>query len=89
VQNLQVTCGKFSLPSDNPRCDHSNHHGLHVALSDCCNMAGCCVKCGSLKDGNKREEFMEEISEEYEEIREEHYDSLKVKKITDIHESSI
>ena len=49
---------------------------LHVVLL---NVAGCGVKCGSLKDNNKREEFMEEISEEYEEIREEHYDSLKVK----------
>jgi len=39
----------------------------------------CCVKCGSLKDVNKKEEFMEETCEEYEEIRQEHYDSLKVK----------
>jgi len=40
---------------------------------------GCGVKCGSLKDKKKREEFVEETAEEYEEIREEHYDSLKVK----------
>lgn len=39
----------------------------------------CCVKCGSLKDANKKEDFLEELSEEYEEIREEHYDSLKVR----------
>lgn len=39
------------------------------------------VKCGSLKDKSKREDFMEEISEEYEEIRDEHYDSLKVKSL--------
>ena len=36
------------------------------------------MKCGSMKDANKRQEFLEEISEEYEEIRDEHYDSLKV-----------
>jgi hypothetical protein len=35
-------------------------------------------KCGSLKDPTKKEDFVEEIAEEYEEIREEHYDSLKV-----------
>jgi len=37
-----------------------------------------CVKCGSLKDASKKEDFLEELSEEYEEIREEYYDSLKV-----------
>lgn len=36
------------------------------------------MKCGSLKDASKKEDFLEELSEEYEEIREEHYDSLKV-----------
>jgi len=41
------------------------------------------VKCGSLKDRNKKEEFLEELSEEYEEIREEHYDSLKVNSLFD------
>ena len=35
-------------------------------------------QCGSLIDGERREAFMEDINEEYEEVREEHYDSLKV-----------
>ena len=39
------------------------------------------MKCGSLKDDKKKEDFLEEVSEEYEEIREEHYDSLKVKSL--------
>ena len=38
----------------------------------------CFVQCGSLLDKEKFDDFMEEINEEYEEIREEHYDSLKV-----------
>jgi len=41
-------------------------------------IVGCCLKCGSLKDVSKKEDFLEDLSEEYEEIREEHYDSLKV-----------
>lgn len=37
------------------------------------------LQCSSLLDEACREEFVEEVSEEYEEIREEHYDSLKVR----------
>jgi len=42
-------------------------------------LLACRVKCGSLKDENKKEEFVEELCEEYEDIRQEHYDSLKVR----------
>ena len=35
-------------------------------------------KVSSLLDETVRDEFVEEIIEEYEEIREDHYDSLKV-----------
>lgn len=35
-------------------------------------------QAGALLDGKLKEEFMDEISEEYDEVREEHYDSLKV-----------
>ena len=35
-------------------------------------------KCGSLLDESKKELFEEELLEEYDEIREEHYESLKV-----------
>jgi len=50
-----------------------------IMVTDRINTEGCHVKCGSLKDASKKEDFLEELSEEYEEIREEHYDSLKVK----------
>lgn len=36
------------------------------------------LKCSQLLDENLKEEFFEDVSEEYEEIRQEHYDSLKV-----------
>ena len=36
------------------------------------------VVAGNLLHEDAKEEFVEEIAEEYEEIREEHYDSLKV-----------
>lgn len=39
-------------------------------------------KISALLDGNLRDEFVEEIVEEYEEIREDHYDSIKVNNIT-------
>ena len=35
-------------------------------------------QCGALLDESQKLDFTEEIQEEYEEIREEHYDSLKV-----------
>ncbi|CAH1792878.1 unnamed protein product [Owenia fusiformis] len=38
------------------------------------------VVCSSLKDDNLREEFIEDVAEEYDYIREEHYDSLKDRK---------
>ena len=50
-----------------------------IMAADGIKIGACYVKCGSLKDASKKEDFLEELSEEYEEIREEHYDSLKVK----------
>ena len=40
----------------------------------------CCCKfqCSSLLNDVDREDFVEEIAEEYDEIRTDHYDSLKV-----------
>lgn len=35
-------------------------------------------QCGSLLDPKKKINFVEEVAEEYQEIREDHYDSLKV-----------
>ena len=35
-------------------------------------------QCGALLDDSQKLEFAEEIQEEYEDIREDHYDSLKV-----------
>ena len=35
-------------------------------------------KISALLDGNLRDDFVEEIAEEYEDIREDHYDSIKV-----------
>ncbi|ESO13245.1 hypothetical protein HELRODRAFT_63136, partial [Helobdella robusta] len=35
------------------------------------------VVCGALKDATKREEFIEEVAEEYEDLRNDHYESLK------------
>ena len=37
------------------------------------------LQCSALIDGTSKEDFVEEIKEEYEEIRDEHYDSLKVR----------
>lgn len=36
-------------------------------------------QCSQLLDDTVREEYFEELKEEYEEIRQEHYDSLKVR----------
>ena len=36
------------------------------------------VQCSTLFDMVKKEDYLEEITEEYEEIRTDHYDSLKV-----------
>ena len=36
------------------------------------------LQCSALIDETSKEDFVEEIKEEYEEIRDEHYDSLKV-----------
>ena len=35
-------------------------------------------QAGALLDDKLKDEFIDEISEEYDEVREEHYDSLKV-----------
>ena len=37
-------------------------------------------KCSALIDGTSKEDFVDEVREEYEEIRDEHYDSLKVRR---------
>ncbi len=42
------------------------------------------VVAGALLDENQKEEFTEEVAEEYEEIRDEHYDSLKVHTLSNI-----
>jgi len=39
------------------------------------------VQCSALIDEASKEDFVEEIKEEYEEVRDEHYDSLKVRNI--------
>lgn len=39
------------------------------------------VQCSALIDETSKEDFVEEIKEEYEEVRDEHYDSLKVRNI--------
>lgn len=36
------------------------------------------LKCSQLLDENLKEEFFEEVTEEYDEIRQDHFDSLKV-----------
>ena len=36
------------------------------------------LQCSQLLDQNMREEYFEEVTEEYEEVRQDHYDSLKV-----------
>lgn len=38
----------------------------------------CCFQCSQLLDDSIKDDFFEEILEEYEEIRQEHYESLKV-----------
>lgn len=38
----------------------------------------CSFQCSQLLDNNVKDDFFEEILEEYEEIRQEHYESLKV-----------
>ena len=37
-------------------------------------------QCSQLLEDAVREEFFEELTEEYEELRQEHYDSLKVRR---------
>ena len=36
------------------------------------------LQCSSLIDQNQYDDFVDELKEEYEEVREDHYDSLKV-----------
>lgn len=38
----------------------------------------CLFQCSQLLDENIRDDFIEEIQEEYEDLRQDHYDSLKV-----------
>lgn len=38
----------------------------------------CSFQCSQLLDDSIKDDFFEEILEEYEEIRQEHYESLKV-----------
>lgn len=38
------------------------------------------LQCSALIDEASKEDFVEEIKEEYDEVRDEHYDSLKVQK---------
>lgn len=39
------------------------------------------LQCSQLLDDGQREEYFEDIKEEYEEVRQDHYDSLKVLKL--------
>lgn len=39
------------------------------------------LQCSALIDEASKEDFVEEIKEEYEEVRDEHYDSLKVRNV--------
>ncbi|KAF8360237.1 metr-1, partial [Pristionchus pacificus] len=43
----------------------------------CLDASRSAVVCSALKDDNTRSEFMEELNEEYQSVREEHYDTLK------------
>jgi 5-methyltetrahydrofolate--homocysteine methyltransferase len=45
------------------------------------------VVCGQLIDQTRREEFFEEITEEYTEIREDHYESLKERRFVNINKA--
>lgn len=38
------------------------------------------LQCSQLLDENQKEDFFEEVLEEYDDIRQEHYESLKVNK---------
>jgi len=40
----------------------------------------CIFQCSGLLDKKNRDVYLEEIQEEYEDIRSDHYDSLKVNK---------
>ena len=44
----------------------------------CLKFAFVLLQCGALLDGNQRDEFVEDVAEEYSDLREDHYDSLKV-----------
>lgn len=37
-----------------------------------------CFQCSQLLDENLKDEYFEEIAEEYEDLRQDHYESLKV-----------
>lgn len=39
------------------------------------------VKCSQLLDEMGKEDYFEELKQEYEEVRQEHYDSLKVRPV--------
>lgn len=51
--------------------------GLHASASSLISML-CSFQCSQLLDENLKDDFFEEIQEEYEDIRQDHYDSLKV-----------
>ena len=44
------------------------------------------LQCSSLLDQSQYDDFVEEISEEYDEIREDHYEHLKVWIIVDFYD---
>ncbi|XP_073247653.1 methionine synthase-like isoform X1 [Porites lutea] len=47
------------------------------------------VVCSALIDQNSKEDFVDEVKEEYEEIRDEHYDSLKDRKYLSLEKSRL
>ena len=38
------------------------------------------MQCGSLLDKDRREDFIEDVAEDYEDVRQDHYDGLKDRK---------
>lgn len=42
------------------------------------------MKCSQLLDEMGKEDYFEELKQEYEEVRQEHYDSLKVRHVPNL-----
>ncbi len=55
----------------------SNQHFRTIGSLFCCVIA-CTMQVSALLDSSNKEDFVDDICEEYEQIREEHYESMKV-----------